>query len=151
MRTPSSLAPTSPAGSPSPPRRGRAGMRWDPRRQPQPHSPAPDQNLLTCNLAPDFHPKNNKASGPAAGLPFSLSNSIFFPATCASEKIPFVTQVCGPAGRARGVTKGQFSLNFAKFRENCPHVPPLSEKARQGFFRQSKNPLSLTASRGFPW
>ena len=41
--------------------------------------------------------------------------------------------VCGPTGRARSKTAGKFSLNFAKFSENFPHVPFVG-KARQGFF-----------------
>ena len=48
-------------------------------------------------------------------------------------------------GRARRKTAGEFSLNFAKFRENSPHVP-LVEKARQGFFdklKKSRHPAGF--------
>ena len=57
---------------------------------------------------------------------------IFFPATCASEKIPFVTLVYGPCPCARRDGRGKL-LNFAKF-SNFPRTLPLPEKARQGFF-----------------
>ncbi len=73
-----------------------------------------------------------------------LKFNIFFKDMCL-EKNPFCRPSV-PLWGARRATAGKFSLNFAKFSENFPHVP-LVGKARQGFFDRL-NALWGTAGRG---
>ncbi len=60
-------------------------------------------------------------------------------------KKSLLSHKCAACG-ARRATAGKFSLNFAKFSENFPHVP-LVGKARQGFFDR----LTEKGRRGGPF
>ena len=93
--------------------------------------------------APIVSAKKTSRQGSTLAAQFDKNHtSIFFPAACTSEKIPFAAQVCALGARAQSGSRKIF-LNFAKFRKIL-RTFTLVGKARRAFSTGS-------AARDRPW